>query len=77
MIEFNDAPVIFTTGAFLKPLKITDSAGKNMYVWAVSEFVDDSFLNGEVYNPPEFGNSKDELITEKAPVVDREIMSRI
>jgi hypothetical protein len=64
MINFTDAPVIFTTGAFLKPLKMTDKAGKDIWVWFVSEFIDDSFLNGEVYNPPEFGNSKNKLITE-------------
>lgn len=62
--EFHDEPKIHTTGAFLQPVKITDSKGKEIWIWYVSEFTDDSFLNGEVYNPQETANSKDELIRE-------------
>lgn len=55
--------VIFTTGAFLKPTKTIDRNGKEFWVWVVSEFVDDSFLNGEVFNPKEFDYSKENLLT--------------
>ena len=61
---FDNEPIIFTTGAFLKPLKVIDSEGKEIWVWYVSEFIDDTFQDGEVYNPQEFANSKEELIKE-------------
>lgn len=61
---FDDSPSIFTTGAFLKPMKVKDSEGKEIWVWYVSEFIDDSFLDGGIYNPQETANSKDELIQE-------------
>lgn len=60
----DDSPSIFTTGAFLKPMKVTDSEGKEIWVWHVSEFMDDSFLDGKTYNPQETANSKKELIEE-------------
>lgn len=60
--DIDNNPVIFTTGAFLKPTKITDANGKDYWIWAVSEFVDDSFLNGEVFNPKEFEYSKENLL---------------
>ena len=61
-LKFDNEPIIYTTGAFLKPMKVTDSEGKEQWVWYVSEFVEDSFLQGEIYNPKEFANSKDELL---------------
>lgn len=59
---FDDKPVIYTNGAFLKPAKVTDSTGKEIWVWYVSEFTDDSFHEGDVYNPKEFADSKEELL---------------
>jgi len=65
-IEFQNEPQIFTTGAFLKPMKVTDSEGKEIWVWYVSEFIDGSFKDGEEYNPKENAVSFDELVTEIA-----------
>ena len=59
---FESEPIIHTTGAFLKPMKVIDSEGKEQWLWYVSEFVEDSYLDGEVFNPKEFGNSKDDLL---------------
>ena len=53
----NENPIIFTTGAFLKPLKTITTEGNEIWVWCVTEFVDDSYLNGNCFNPEEFGNS--------------------
>ena len=53
---------IFTTGAFLKPIKITDKQGNIIWQWVVSEFIDDSFKDCEVYNPKETAISFEELI---------------
>jgi len=61
---FEENPTIFTTGAFLKPMKVTDSEGKAIWVWYVSEFIDDSFLNGEVYNTKETSNDFETLVEE-------------
>lgn len=43
-IIFDNSPTIFTTGAFLKPVKVADSEGKEIWVWYVSGFIDDSFF---------------------------------
>lgn len=59
---FDYNPSIFTTGAFLQPMKVTDSEGKEIWIWYVSEFIDDSFLDGEVDNPQETANSKKGLV---------------
>ena len=53
---------IFTTGAFLEPIKITDKQGNITWRWVVSEFTNDSFKDGEVYNPQETAMCLDELI---------------
>ncbi len=59
---FDSDPIIYTTGAFLKPMKVKDSEGKVIWLWYVSEFNEDSFKDGEVYNPNEFGTTKEELL---------------
>lgn len=61
-LEFHNEPQIYTTGAFLKPMKVTDSSGKEIWVWYVSEFVESSFKNGEEYNPTENAETFEELI---------------
>ena len=54
---------IHTIGAFLSPLKVTDSEGKVFWVWHVTEFTDDSYDEyGEVYNPVEIAKSREELL---------------
>ncbi|HRP01437.1 MAG TPA: hypothetical protein PLE30_02205 [Candidatus Kapabacteria bacterium] len=61
-LKFDNELLIHTVGAFLKPVKVIDSENKEYWLWCVSEFTDDSFLNGEVYNPKEFALSKRELL---------------
>jgi hypothetical protein len=55
-------PMIFTTGAYLQPMKIKDNSGKEHWIWTVSEFVDDSFKNGEIYNPSETAEQLEKLL---------------
>ncbi len=62
-IIFDNDPKIFTTGAFLSPLKVTDSEGKEIWLWYVSEFIDDSFKDGDIYNPKELGHTKKSLLS--------------
>ncbi|MFQ5825485.1 MAG: hypothetical protein ACE5JB_15710 [bacterium] len=49
--------LIFTTGAFLKPIKVVEVSGEEVWMWQVVEFVDDSFKDGNVFNPNEFADS--------------------
>ncbi len=44
--------IIHTTGALLRPQKVTDMLGNVIWMWTVVEFTDDSFKDGEVFNPP-------------------------
>lgn len=53
---------IFTTVAFLKPIKIQNEKGKYYWTWVVSEFIDDSFQNGNIYNPNEYSYSLENLL---------------
>jgi hypothetical protein len=56
-------PTIFTTGAFLRPMKVKDVDGNDLWVWCVTEFVDDNFNDsGNIYNPREVASTK-ELLT--------------
>ncbi|MDR3286464.1 MAG: hypothetical protein LBT27_03370 [Prevotellaceae bacterium] len=55
-------PTIFTTGAFLRPMKVKDIEGKDFWIWTVARFEDDSFYDGEVYNPVEVANSLEKLL---------------
>ena len=59
---------IFTTGAHLRPIWTTDTSGKRMLVWLVIEFVDNSFRDGEIFNPPEVGYSIEELTVNETPM---------
>lgn len=49
---------IFTTGAYLIPIQIDDR-----WVWMVSSFEDETFKDGESFNPPEAAESLNELLT--------------
>jgi hypothetical protein len=61
----DNSPIIQTNGAFLKPMKVTDSEGKEIWMWCVSEFTDDSYdHNGVVFNPKEFATTKENLMLE-------------
>jgi hypothetical protein len=57
-------PVLFTTGAYIQPFKVVDAAGNAKWFWVISEFIDDTFLDGEVLNPRENGATKEELLLE-------------
>lgn len=61
-IKFETEPIIFTTGAFLQPIRVMGSEGKEIWIWCVSKFIDDTFREGKVYNPKETGNTKYELM---------------
>jgi len=63
------SPTIFTTGAFLQPTKIKNVNGTEYWIWAVTEFIDDSFNNGEVYNPKEYANTLEELLQDDSNTV--------
>ena len=52
---------IFTTGAYLRPQKIVDTMGIEKWMWVITEFTDDSFKDGEVFNPSEVADSHQEL----------------
>lgn len=57
-----DAPVLYTTGAYIQPLKVIDRQGGEKWFWVVSEFDGDTFLDGEIFNPAESGPTKQELL---------------
>lgn len=56
-----NSPKIFTTGAFLVPMKIRKK-GKERFVWIVEEFNDDSYYEGENCSPVVYADSLDSLI---------------
>ena len=53
---------IYTTGAFLAPVKVIDNSGAAIWVWAVSQFEDDSYLDGEICDPVERAESAEKLL---------------
>lgn len=61
-IVFDYSMQIYTTGAHLSPLKVTDSEGKVFWVWHVTEFDNDSFKDGELFNPKESAINRDDLL---------------
>ena len=59
-----EGPILFTTGAYIQPLKVIDETGNEKWFWVISEFVDDTFSDGQVLNPSESGLTKQELLFE-------------
>jgi hypothetical protein len=53
--------IIHTTGALLRPQKITDVLGNAVWIWTVAEFTDDCFKDGEVFNPIETAENLNDL----------------
>lgn len=51
---------IFTTGAFIVPVRVRIN-GIETWRWIVDSFEDDSFFDGEIFNPPEYANAFDKL----------------
>jgi len=57
---------IFTTGAFLQPMKVKDVNGNDFWIWAVEKFENSSFYDGDEYNPSEVAGSLEELLINKS-----------
>ena len=55
--------LIFTTGTFLRPIKVIQD-GQELWMWTIAEFIDDSFKDGEVFNPPELSEIEEGLWVE-------------
>ncbi len=62
-------PVVYTTGAYIQPIKIIKQDGREVWLWVVSEFDGDSFWDGNICHPQEYGDTKYELLA-----VDDEIV---
>lgn len=63
-------PMIYTTGAFLRPMKTPCDNSETGFVWrwVVTEFEGgDSFLDGNIYNPPESAYTEKELLINTTP----------
>ncbi|MDQ3798231.1 MAG: hypothetical protein M3384_02170 [Acidobacteriota bacterium] len=67
-----DSPKIYTTGAYLVPMKIKKE-NKERFVWIVAEFDDDSYCEGEICSPVVYADSLESLIVEKNEEADSEI----
>ncbi len=59
--EIKREPKLYTTGAFLVPMKIKN-AERARYVWVVSDFNDDTFHDGELCAVVTEAATIDELI---------------
>lgn len=56
---------IFTTGAFCAPSKwVNPDTGKEQWCWVVSEFTDDSYMDGNYVTPAEKADTADKLMNE-------------
>jgi len=57
--------LIYTTGAFLAPVNVTDGNGNVIWLWAVSQFEDDAYLDGKICSPVvKADNDKDLLLSD-------------
>lgn len=54
-------PRIYTTGAHLVPLELSDGP-KKRYIWVVDEFGDDSYHKGNLCSPNVYANSIKNLL---------------
>jgi hypothetical protein len=54
-------PRIYTTGAFLVPMKVK-SGDKERFVWVVSDFNDDTYLDGELCSPVVYASSMEKML---------------
>ena len=53
---------IFTTGAYVQPMKVKDINGNDFWIWAVEKFEDNSYYEGKEYNPLNIARSIEELL---------------
>lgn len=62
-IHRNIFPVgqIYTNGAFCRPEPVI-KYGRPMWQWVVSEFIEESFYDGEPFNPVELAETRDGLV---------------
>jgi len=58
--------IIYTTGAYLVPKRVKIN-GKWVWAWVVTHFEDDSFRNGDEFNPPETAKNKRMLLKNTTP----------
>ncbi len=56
------APTLYTTGAYICPMKITKEDGDQLWVWIVKEFDGDTFKDGDVHNPIEYSDTQEGLL---------------
>lgn len=56
--------LIYTTGAYLKPIRTFDTVGKEIWVWQVIEFSEPSFENGIEVSSKELCDNFEELVSE-------------
>jgi len=59
------AVIMYTTGAYLKPMMVKNEDGKELYVWVVTEFSDSGFLDGKDYDPIETADNLETLISNR------------
>ncbi len=61
-LEFAERePRIYTTGAFLVPMKIKIGT-KERFVWVVDAFNDETYLHGELCDPAIYANNSKNLL---------------
>ena len=53
---------IYTTGAYLAPLKVRDSDGAVVWIWAVSQFEDDTYCDGKICSPTVIAKASNKLL---------------
>lgn len=53
-------PVIYTSGAYFVPMKVSIN-NQDKYVWVVSQFNDDTYLEGNICSPIVLTNNSSEL----------------
>jgi len=61
-IAVSERDKIFATGVFLQPVNCIIN-GKAQWRWVAVGFEDDSFFDGEIINPVEYGANVEDLIT--------------
>ena len=53
---------IYTTGAFLEPIRVKDTDGHWQWRWTVSEFNDETFQHGKPCNPQVSAETEENLL---------------
>lgn len=57
-------PRIYTTGAYLVPMRIKID-GKERFIWTADEFKDDTFLDGELCTPFVYSDDINNMIDDE------------